>query len=85
MIQVFFYNKTVYKDPVEARENSALFRSPKELNGLTTNNPKELKCLDEVISAFCECAKLNRADWGVCYIEGFEFKSIKGETLCEVF
>jgi len=84
-MQVFFYNKGVYRSPVEARQFGALYRTPSAINSLTTNTALQLKSIKDVVSTFCECAGLDEADWGICHVDGFEFKTIEGEYVCEVF
>ena len=84
-MQVFFYNRGQYTDPVEARKDGALYRTPSDINTLTNNTQLQLTCLKHVIATFCECVGLEEADWGVCYIDGITFKTLEGEEICDVF
>lgn len=84
-MQVFFYNRGQYTDPIEARKYGALYRTPSDINTLTNNTQLQLTCLKQAIDTFCECAGLEKSDWGVCYIDDTTFKTLEGEVICDVF
>ena len=84
-MQVFFYNRGLYKSPVEARQYGALYRTPSAINSMTANTELQLSSIKDIVNTFCKCVGLDEADWGICYVDDFEFKTIEGETVCEVF
>lgn len=78
-MQICFYNKSIYKTPIEARKDGALHSVP---YACVKVNAEWVKGL---LASFCQCAGLDLDDWGACYVNGFSFRTLDEVYICEVF